>query len=460
MKQKKYLYIDFGSIYTKLVAIDIESEEILGIVKSPSTYDTNIIDSYNRAMEMLIEKIGKVDFVEKLACCSIEEGLRIVTVGLVHHLSADAARKVALGAGVNVIKSYSGKLTVSDIEEINSLNIDMVLLCGGTDGGNKDDIIINSNKIIGLNRKTSIIYAGNKDAAYICRDILERDFSDFRITENVMPSHNILNFEPVRKTIKEAYVEKINKLKGFSKIHREISGIVMPTSYAILNAASLLSQGTKDIEGLSELMVVDCGGGSTNVYSIASGTSENGEIINSGIFEAYEKRTYENFGLRFGIEELINQIEDKNIESELEISDISNDIFENYINTIRENPSHTVANKDELNIEGILSRFAIERSVINHSGQLTKKGKTLIQTGKDLTGITKMIVIGGSLTLGNDIKDVLDDTMFEISHSKRLIPKHPQYFTYNENSMYAFGLLSEIEPNVALKMLKKYLINI
>ena len=135
------LLIDFGSTYTKLTAVDTETESILGTSQSYTTVESDIINGYENALSELIKQTGSIVFDKRIACSSAAGGLKMVAVGLVPELTSKAARLASLGAGAKVIKTYSYELTKSDLEEIDSSRPDICLLCGGTDGGNKEVII-------------------------------------------------------------------------------------------------------------------------------------------------------------------------------------------------------------------------------------------------------------------------------------------------------------------------------
>ena len=67
---KAVLLIDFGSTYTKVTAVDVEKEEILGTAQSFTTIETDIMDGLGNAVKLLREKIGDVEFSEQYACSS------------------------------------------------------------------------------------------------------------------------------------------------------------------------------------------------------------------------------------------------------------------------------------------------------------------------------------------------------------------------------------------------------
>ena len=76
---KDVLLIDFGSTYTKLTAVDVESESLLGTAAAYTTVQTDINDGLREAMQRLEEKTGKLEFSECYACSSAAGGLRMVT---------------------------------------------------------------------------------------------------------------------------------------------------------------------------------------------------------------------------------------------------------------------------------------------------------------------------------------------------------------------------------------------
>ena len=101
------LLIDFGSTYTKVTAVDTESETLLGTAASFTTIQTDINDGLDNALALLEKKTGKLDFAARYACSSAAGGLRMIASGLVPELTAEAAKQAALGAGAKIAKIYS-----------------------------------------------------------------------------------------------------------------------------------------------------------------------------------------------------------------------------------------------------------------------------------------------------------------------------------------------------------------
>ena len=104
---KAVLLIDFGSTYTKVTAVDLDSESLIGTASAYTTVQTDINEGLENALCELEKKTGKIEFSERFACSSAAGGLRMVTSGLVPELTAEAAKRASLGAGAKVIKVYS-----------------------------------------------------------------------------------------------------------------------------------------------------------------------------------------------------------------------------------------------------------------------------------------------------------------------------------------------------------------
>ena len=134
---KLTLAIDFGSTYTKVVAFDLAGEQLVGVAQAVSTVDTDITIGLRTALEKLQMVIGveKVDPDRILACSSAAGGLRILAAGLVKELTTKAAEEAALGAGGKIVGTYSYGLSPDDIRLIEQTAPDIILLTGGTDGG-------------------------------------------------------------------------------------------------------------------------------------------------------------------------------------------------------------------------------------------------------------------------------------------------------------------------------------
>jgi uncharacterized protein (TIGR01319 family) len=454
----KYLTADFGSTYTKLTAIDAGKAEILATSTAFTTIDTDVMEGYNFALQQLKDKVGDLDYDQLLCCSSAAGGLKMVALGLVPELTAKAAKMAASSAGAKVVKTYAFEISKAEQDEIYAINPDLILLCGGTDGGNKEVIINNAKKLCEIDRDFSTIVAGNKSATYEVESIFLESKKDFVITENVMPEFNKLNIEPAKQKIKELFINKIIDAKGLNKVQAMANSEIIPTPLAVLNGCELLSKGTANTTGLGDLMAIDIGGATTDVYSISAGTPTFDNVMIKGLPEPYNKRSVEgDLGMRYSLTSLADEIDLDALSKEIKID--TNDI-EKWIEICRVTPT-TLAEKSSINqtIEEGLAKYALKLAVERHAGRVettfTPFGQMYIVSGKDLTQVELIVGIGGVLVNSTNPTNILEGAKADSQNIMVLKPKQPKYLLDKKYIFASMGLLSALDANLALTIMKK-----
>lgn len=461
---KAYLLIDFGSTYTKLTAVDIEKEEILATAKDITTVENDIMIGFNKAYDKLKNKLeGKeVEFVKKLACSSAAGGLKMVAIGLVPELTAEAAKRAALGAGARVLKVYSYELTNKEINEIKNSNLDIILLAGGTDGGNKECIIHNAKMLAEGNVKLPVVLAGNKVAEDEVEEIFNKSNIYYRNAENVMPRLNVLNVEPAREEIRKIFMEKIVEAKGMNSAESFINGILMPTPAAVLKAARFLSEGSDKEEGIGDLVVVDIGGATTDIHSIADGEPTKPGVTLRGLEEPFAKRTVEgDLGMRYSALSLWEAAGTRRLQKYLNDKKIN---VEESCKYRTENIKMVPDTGDEIKFDEAMAKVATEIAMERHVGTIesvyTPMGIVYSQVGKDLSEVKYFIGTGGVLVHSKNSMDILKAGSFTMESPAHLKPQNPDCLLDKEYIMSAMGLLSEDYPDMAVRIMKKYLIKL
>lgn len=459
-----YLLIDFGSTYTKLTAVDIENEEIIATAKDITTIENDIMIGFNNAFRILNEKLKnkKVNFVKKLACSSAAGGLKMVAIGLVPELTAEAAKRAALGAGARVLNVYSYDLTSKEIEEIRNLKLDIILLAGGTDGGNKECIIHNARMLAESGMKIPIVVAGNKVAIDDVEKILKDAGMFYKITNNVMPKLNVLDVEPAREEIRKIFMEKIIEAKGMKNAENYISGILMPTPAAVLKAARILSQGTDKEEGIGDLIVVDIGGATTDIHSLADGEPSKLGVTLRGLQEPFAKRTVEgDLGMRYSASALWEAATTRKIQKYL--NDKTVNVEEN-CKYRAQNIKMVPTTAEEIKFDEAMAKAATELALERHVGIIetiyTPCGVVHSQEGKDLLEVKYLIGTGGVLVHSEHPAEILKAGTFDETDPTHLKPQNPEYLMDSTYIMSAMGLLAEEYPDVAVRIMKKYLLKV
>ncbi len=457
-----YLFVDFGSTFTKLTLVDIKKEEIVDTEKSTTTVETDVITGYENALEKLIHKTkGNYNIIKRLACSSAAGGLKIIAVGLVPELTAEAAKRAALGAGARVIKTYSFNLNRDEIKEIEKSNADIILLAGGTNGGDKNCIIHNAKMIAEFCSDIPIVVAGNKS----CIDEIKEIFNDkieYYVTENVMPKINQINVNPVRETIRNIFINKIIQAKGMKNVEKFISGILMPTPAAVLKSAEVMSIGTNEEEGIGDLAVIDIGGATTDVHSIAGGEPTQSSVVLCGLEEPYSKRTVEaDLGMRYSAVALYEAAGKKVISKYLP-SDGFN-LEEEFLKR-NKNTSFISNIQSELDFDEAMAKVCVDISMNRHAGRVktvyTPMGALYSQEGKDLMSLPFVIGTGGVIVNSDKPKNILEASLFTMEDPSSLKPRNPKYLLDKEYILSAMGLLAMIDENKAIRILKKYIVEI
>ena len=455
---KAVLLIDFGSTYTKLTAVDVEAEALLGTAAAYTTVQTDINDGLQNALAQLEEKIGKIEFSECFACSSAAGGLRMVTSGLVPELTGEAARLASLGAGAKVVGVYAFQLTEDDLEDIASQKPDIFLLVGGTDGGNTECILHNARMLATLKPDFPIVIAGNRTAARECKRILA-DFETY-VCPNVMPKFGALNIEPTQKQIRDIFLNRIIQAKGLSKATALLSDIMMPTPSAVLQAMDLLAQGCEGETGIGDLVAVDVGGATTDVYSIADGMPRQMNTVYKGLPEPFSKRTVEgDIGMRYSIQGIVDAAGADRIS---QLSGLPKARVAELVAYLREHTDTVPNNDPELEaLDYALASMAIEEAVTRHAGTMeetyTMMGLTYVQSGKNLTDVRQIVVTGGSLIHTKRTEEIAAHALYSPAQAASLRPKVADIWVDRTYILAAMGLLSSHYPQTALRIMKKEL---
>lgn len=455
---KPILLIDFGSTYTKLTAVDVEEEKILGTAASYTTVQTDINDGLQKGLQLLEQKTGKLEYEKTYACSSAAGGLRMVASGLVPELTSEAAKLASLGAGAKIVGLYSYQMTEEDIEEIAQLQPDIFLLVGGTDGGNTACIEHNARMLAAMQPKFPIVIAGNRNSVRACKEALAG--CEVYVCPNVMPKFGVLNIEPTQKQIRQIFLDRIIQAKGLSSAAALLSDIMMPTPAAVMAAMELLSEGCEGVSGIGDLVAVDVGGATTDVYSMADGMPEGMNTVFKGIPEPFAKRTVEgDIGMRYSVHGIL---EAAGVDRISKISGIRRGRVEELVSWLREHTDSVPDGNDELErLDYALAAMAIETAVARHAGTMeetyTLMGLTYVQTGKNLTHVKQIVVTGGSLIHTKNTAEIAKYAQYSPAQPMSLRPKQADVWVDRSYILAAMGLLSKHYPQVALRIMKKEL---
>lgn len=454
-----YLTVDFGSTYTKLTLIDVANAEIVATASAFTTITTDVLEGFNNAWQKILAQHPDAHYDRLLSCSSAAGGLKMVALGLVPSLTSKAAKMAASSAGAKVVKTYAYEISHAEQEEIYEINPDLVLLCGGTDGGNKEVILANARRLAEIDRPFAIIAAGNKSASYDLEEIFAQCDKKCVVTENVMPEFGQINILPARQCIMDLFISRIIDAKGLGEVQKRAELEIIPTPFAVLKACELLSKGIdEEHPGWGDLMAVDLGGATTDIYSMTDGAPSMDNVLIKGIPEPYSKRTVEgDLGMRYSLKALEDETDVKAL---ARAYGVTPEAIVDWVECCAASPD-TVAEpgSQEQVIEEALAYSAVDIAVERHAGIISKVytpiGEMFTLVGKDLTQVPRLIGIGGALINSSDPARILSGSRFNPQRYEYAKPKEPQFYLDKRYIIASMGLLSQVAPEVALTILQR-----
>lgn len=449
------LVAEIGSTTTVVNAfkdLHTDTPSFVGQGQAPTSVkagDVNI--GLNQALESLKENLA-VDAIQydmMLATSSAAGGLKMTVHGLVYDMTAKAAKEAALGAGANLHLITAGKLRRTDIKKIDEIQPNIILIAGGVDYGERDTALDNAEKIAAMDLEVPVIYAGNIENHDEIKLIFQENQKEhlLYIVENVYPKIDMLNVEPARKVIQDVFEEHIIHAPGMEHIRDMVTGPIIPTPGAVMEASKLLK------EDIGDLMTIDVGGATTDIHSVTEGNEEVSRHLLAP--EPVAKRTVEgDLGVYVNMRNIVEMITKEKIAQDMEKS------LEHIIDLIEH---HEPIPKTEAQFDFVerLTREAVEVSAKRHAGGYRNLfaggGKKTFAEGKDLTDIKYIIGTGGALTRLPDRVNLLRCAALCNNGTKLLPTPEAEILVDNDYIMASLGVLSKENKEAALQLLKKSL---
>lgn len=446
------LVAEIGSTTTLVNAfagINTDEPRFIGQGQAPtSVLEGDVRIGLEGAVEDLKNRLGldKIEYGEMLATSSAAGGLRMCVHGLVYDMTVKAAQAAALGAGAIVTMATAGKMSEYDIEDLVASRPNLILLAGGTDYGERETALYNAARIAETRLKAPVIYAGNVQNQRAVMDIFKKAGVSCTVTENVYPKLDKLNIEPARKIIHKVFEEHIIKAPGMEHIRDMVTGSIMPTPGAVMEAVQLI------YNEIGDVVAVDIGGATTDVHSVTGGSEEIGILMTSP--EPFAKRTVEgDLGLYVNAKNLIERIGESALQNELGMD--MEAVMANYLPIPK--------TEGQFKLTERLCREAGLVALERHAGALryiyTPSGRKTVAEGKDLTAIKTIIGTGGALTRLPHREQLLRALADCNATGMMLYPKPSKIRLLFDDDyiMASLGVMSKHYPKAALKLMKRSL---
>ena len=275
--------VDIGSTYTKAALVDVRTGALLDTAQAPTTED--VVDG------VLTATAGFGD-VPVVACSSAGGGLRLAVVGYEQLISAEAGHRAALSAGARVVHVAAGRLDDAALATLRDIAPDVVLLVGGTDGGEASVLRHNAVALAGMDWSVPIVLAGNAAVRDEVAAVLREGGLPVRAADNVLPDIGRLAPESARTAIREVFLEHViggDRLSTDPRLRQWVRAV---TPDAVLEGVSVLAGLRSDAE-VPGVVVLDVGGATTDVYCVPDPDAEQATLGREAVGVPARRRTVE-----------------------------------------------------------------------------------------------------------------------------------------------------------------------
>ena len=143
-----------------------------------------------------------------------------------------------------------------------------------------------------------------------------------------------------------------------------------------------------------------------------------------------------------------------NLEEEIDLS--------KELHYLSEHVENVPCGERQVKIDNIIARICIDKAMSRHVGKMeeayTPMGMLYNQYGKDLSKINYVIGTGGVLVHNANPANVLKAVEYKTKNGLELRPRTPRYLLDKDYLLASMGLLAEIDPLLALKIMKKHIV--
>jgi len=367
---------DVGSTTTKAILLDLSSTpaRLVGQYSYPTTVESPSNDvrlGVKQAVlgleklsgsDLIADKSNSPDLIFRegisyLSTSSAGGGLQILVIGLTLFDSASSAKRAAYGAGGIILDTFAiddKRQASQQMLSMRRLHPDMILLCGGTDGGAISGVlrmaeimrVARPQPKFETNTRIPTLYAGNQEAIPMIKQMISKDF-DLYILPNLRPTMSSENLQPTQARIQELFMENVmERAPGYSKLKSKVSSAILPTPVGVMRSLSILAE--KDRRNV---FAFDIGGATTDVFSQINGHFQRTVSANLGM--SYSAL---NVMKESGIDKLLRWLPDG----------IGEDTLRNYIANKCLLPTSLPISEAELKIEQALAREALRIALDQH----------------------------------------------------------------------------------------------
>lgn len=428
------LCVDIGSTYTKALLVDLTTATVVAGAQRPTLATGDVMDAVDGCRADLAATDPRAADAAVLACSSAGGGLRIAVVGFEALVTAEAGRRVALSSGGKVVGvvATAGRVPEDAMSDVaghtTRTGVDLVLLTGGTDGGNRDALVGGARVVAGSGFTGPVVVAGNADARDEVAAVLAGVPHVF--ADNAVPRIGVLAPESARAAVRDQFLQHVIAGKGLTARGDEMARLVHgPTPDVVLAGVEMVAYGIDAARpGIGDVTVVDVGGATTDVYSVVTLDAERSDdgLAHEVVAPTAATRTVEaDLGMR-------------------ESAGLP--------------PSFVPGTDEEYAADEEIARTAAATAVRRHAGRsrvvLSPEGRVVERSGVDLREVALVIGSGGVLRHGRPgvAERVLGGIVTADDPEGWQLPERARIVVDEQYLLMAVGLLARDHPDVAYRL--------
>lgn len=451
MTARVVVLVDIGSTFTKVAAVAL-SGELVSRVVVPTRHD-----DLAACVEIAVAKAvpAGASAMEVLMCSSAAGGLRVAVIGLEPQLTLEAGRRAAATAGARIVASFAGVLDVEEADALAQVAPDVVLLAGGTNGGDHAAIVANALLVSEvLPENVAVVVAGNEHVSREVAASIAQNGRTVRLVSNVLPKIGELDVNAAQGAIRELFVGHVIGRGRFASASPVAAAIRMPTPSAVLAGTQVLARLGSSDPRVRAPVVVDVGGATTDVHSVQPvGAWPRGQ--RAVVPDLETTRTVEgDLGLRENAETLVEEAirsgyTDRDEDGALRAAAATRAANRTFV------PATGVEAEHERRLAILASAMALSRHAGKLRIRLSPAGATIRHTGRDLRSATCLVATGGVFEAAADPVVIVEAALEAARRRRALVPDGVPTFVDRQHVLAAAGLLAEEHPALAAVLLRR-----
>lgn len=442
--------VDVGSTYTKVAVVDLAAGVVAGAAARPTTVTADggdVLDGLDAAVAEATAGLGLrrgSPRPDLYVCSSAGGGLRLAVVGHEELVSARAGRRVGLSAGARVVHVAAGRLDAAAVRALRAADPDVVLLVGGTDGGDAEVVTHNAARLARARWRRPVVVAGNAEVRGEVVAVLADAGVPATAVANVLPRLGALAAGPARAAIREVFLRHVIGGKGLSRGRRFASLVRAPTPDAVMAAVRLLSEC-----GVGDVLVVDVGGATTDVYSAVAAEADPCPAARPVVARLWRERTVEgDLGVRSGAPGVVDAGVAERLLSPPQAEELAAEAAVRAADPGL--PGGGAAADGDLRLAGVAVLVGVRRHARAQPGGAG---------GRDLSGVRLLVGSGGVLrhAPAGQVLPVLSAVLADHGGGW-VVPRAAEVVVDVEYVLGAAGLLAAAEPAAAVGLLRAHLL--